>query len=837
LNSAGSRPVSFYGSKDAEVIFIGGHPSKEDVDAGRPLLGPSGNLLRSRITKRGLFKERLYFASSVRCYKETATTGELAEASKVCRVYVAGLIKKIQPKCVVTLGDLALRQITGLKGITKYRGEVLFIEEFNTLCLPTFSPSGVEKDPSRGPLIDNDIESLSRLVNSGYAPNSLSDNIICKGLSYIDELLKEADKRVVRIALDTETTSLDNLASDSKMIGYSISYHDNKGCMVFLIDPEDVPVDGSLFESKWVYSTYREDAKERLLLLQKVLNHKNIRITMQHGSFDMHFISRVFKDFSLGEPNFRNYDVELQVAAHILDEEKFKYASLSTLNEAFGKTQSEWKDQFSKTQITVDTETLEKYAVEDAVRTLQVGRRLVSSLKQEPKLLHYFNTFAMPATTIGLYTLEANGVLVDPEKMIQARFDIANRLTECEEKLRSMVPEKIYTKYHKEEVFTRKDFVRDILFSELGFNLVPLDKTNSGMASVNKGSIARLKRKKLPSTSTKGFLHRPEEFLRQYEEWIALFGLSSRSLSQLQSYVREDGRIHSNYTLCSAVTGRVSSSSPNMMNIVARGSGASLIKSIVTARDGYLLLEADFSQAELRWIAHSSQDAEMLKVYRNGEDIHLKTAQAISPNWNSLSDAEKKVVRTKSKSLNFGVVYGISAHGLSNYCQEAYGQDMSVQEAEQLIKRWFTTYPGVKRWQKITERFATVNGYVESPLGRRRRASGLRSKKQEEVSAALRQVVNAPIQGASSDTALLALVSILIDEGIPKDIVKPIMFVHDSLTFEIKEEYIDEMAKKIYDHLVNPPLEKLFGIKLSVPLDVDMAVGRNKAEMKEFLCK
>lgn len=830
LASAGSNPISFYGVNDASIIFISGYPSDYDAQVGRPLSGVSGNLLKSVLYSTGIDKEKICFASCVRCYKPDASASDMNTASEVCRRYITGLIRKLRPKCLVPIGGFALRQMTGLKGITKHRGELLALEEFDTLGLPTFSPSGVMKDPSRKAFIDSDVEALKKLIDSGYDPDSLSKDIIYKDASYIEGLLATADLGPIYVALDTETTSLDFLAPDSKMIGYSVSGHPTKGCMVFLIDPKSDPVDGSLFETRWVYNTYRSDAKDRLRLLSRLLSHKNINLIMQHGTFDMHFIKRVFNDFSLPDPDFSNYHVDLQVAAHLLDEERFKIASLSTLNEAFGDSSSTWKDQFSKTDMDVDKATLRRYAVEDAVRTFQVGNKLVSTLLKEPKLFHYFTSFAMPATTLGLFSLESNGVLVDAAKMVEARFSIANKLSDCEKKLRELVPKPIYSKYNIAEVFTRKDFVRDILFHPDGFGLNPLDKTTSGLASVNKGAIARLKQQRNTPKAAKAFI-------RQYEEWIELFGLSSRSLSQLQSYVREDGRIHSTYSLCSAVTGRVSSSSPNMMNIVARGNGAELIKSIVVAEEGYLLLEADFSQAELRWIAHSSQDPAMLQVYRNGEDIHLKTAQAISPNWDALSDADKKVVRTKSKSLNFGVVYGISPHGLSNYCQEAYGQNMSVNEAEQLIQRWFATYPGVRKWQKRMERFATANGYVESPLGRRRRASGLKSSKPEEVSAALRQVVNAPIQGASSDTALLALLSILNDPEIPKNVVKPIMFVHDSLTFEVKEEYIEDMAKRIYRHLVNPPLEELFGIKMSVPLDVDMAVGKSKAQMTNFYDK
>lgn len=826
LISSGSsniNPTAPWGAKNPQLLFVGDYPSQNDMKTGRAFTGVYGDFLRDELKKVGISRG-IGYTSIVRCPLAPDTSSKDIKAiSGYCKHRLLALIETLKPKCLVLVGDLALQQILNKKGISSYSGKSYWSSEFNCWCFPILHPKGVLRDSSRISLFEKDLKGLGEFVLSNYS-NTPTDG----GLDYVEDILKRADSGRILVSLDTETTGLDSLDTSTLLIGYSVSADDNKGSMIFLIDPVQETLESNMFETRWVYKEYSQDVLARLDLLRRLLEHSNVMLAMQHGSFDRHHIAAVFRRFKLPVPKVTSYFIDLQVAAHLLDEEKYRLASLDTLNKAFGNSASTWKVDMGGKCFEVDKETLRDYAIEDAIRTRQIAIALLRELKKEPRLLNYFSRFAMPAMTEGLFTLEANGVALDQDKIIMARFEIANRLERCEKELRSLIPEKVLQKHNGNDSFTRKAFVRDIFFSTDGFNLTPLDKTSSGVDSVTKGVISRLRQQRISKEAG--------VFIQKYEEWIKWFGLSSRSLSQLQSHIKSDGRIHSTYTSCAAVTGRVSSSSPNMMNVVARGAGADLIKSLITAPTGYTLLEADFSQAELRWIAHCSQDENMLSVYRRGEDIHLKTARAISlSNWDSLSTVEQKEIRTKSKSLNFGVVYGISPHGLSNYCQEAYGQAMTPDEAAVLIQKWFATYPKVKMWQKRTEAFAERYGFVESPLGRRRRVfKSLTSNSSADRGAAIRQAVNAPIQGASSDTCLLALITILRDQTIPKDIVKPVMFVHDSLTFEIKTEYLDEMAAKIYTHLTNPPLKEVFGVELLVPLEVDMNVGDNKAAMKEY---
>jgi len=223
----------------------------------------------------------------------------------------------------------------------------------------------------------------------------------------------------------------------------------------------------------------------------------------------------------------------------------------------------------------------------------------------------------------------------------------------------------------------------------------------------------------------------------------------------------------------------------------------------------------------------------MQGVYLRGEDIHTNTAKALAKDYDNLPDSDKKSVRTKAKGANFGIVYGIGPSGLKKFTLQAYGQVISLEESQGIIDNWFREYPGVKRWQEESERFVNYHGYIDSPLGRRRHVTNIHLLSKNDRGRAVRQAINAPIQSASSDTALLTLVEILRDKDLTTDIVRPILFVHDSLTFEVKEEYLEDVKNRIRQHMVNPPLHR-FGITFAIPFEVDMAFGISKNEMVEL---
>jgi len=279
------------------------------------------------------------------------------------------------------------------------------------------------------------------------------------------------------------------------------------------------------------------------------------------------------------------------------------------------------------------------------------------------------------------------------------------------------------------------------------------------------------------------------------------------------------------------------SSDPNMQNNPKRSKEASKIRRLIAAPKGKVLLAADASQSELRWAAHISRDPAMIKIFRDGKvDIHTATAQALySGNWDRLDDAKKSSLRRSAKAVNFGLLYGMTVGGFIKYAKMEYGLDLSWDEANSWVMIFFSKYFKLKEYHKNIVEFCRRNGYVESPLGRRRRLPEINSENKWLRLEAERQAINHPIQSISSDATLLAMNAIV--EKKPFDITEcmPILFVHDENVFESPDDgYVEDRARIIKEFMENPPLEELFGVKPLVPLVAEVKVGYNLAEMEEL---
>jgi len=818
--------VGFFGSPSASVVFVGESPGKTEELVGKPFVGVSGQLLRTSIHNAGISKEDICFANAARCLVDTAalTKAQVRDILSRCRRFICEFMSTLKPRLIVPVGDVALYQILRKNAIFKHRGRLYWSDEFDCWCFPILHPAGVLRDMSRKPILDSDLEVISRFIRSGFNPKVVTGTVNKEDPDrYVSELKREAKDGVIRVALDTETTGLDPYSS--QIIGFSFSAHPGRGAFVWLSEPKQVTSNDNMFDLRWDYTTQRDTASG-IKMLEWLLTNENVELIMQHGVFDLRHIAELFHRVGKSTRDIaRNYRIELQVAAHLLDEETFTLASLDVLNDAFGTHASVWKD-FDGQVFELAPDNLENYAVEDAVRTFDIGQNIMRILRRFPKIHYYFDNMAMPAVRDALFRLESNGILIDLDQLPEVRFSVANKLEAAEKTVISLLPKDLREKHKSDLSLTRKDIIRDYIYDYAGLKR---NHTKKGKLSVTKQLLAGFLYKTSTSKKTK-------EFISRYLEWVEWSGISSRSLPQLESFIAGDGRVHSNYTICGAVTGRVASSKPNLMNIVARGEAAPLIKRLITAPQGYVLLEADFSQAELRWIAHLSCDKNMRNVYINREDIHVSTARALAPRYDSLSDTEKKAVRTKAKGANFGIVYGIGARGLKDLCLQSYGQDISLEEAKGIIRNWFLKYPGVLKWQEELSRIVLAQGYIDSPFGRRRLLRRINELSEEERARAVRQAINFPVQSASSDTALLALIEIVNDPDLESDICRPVLFVHDSMTFEIREDMLDTVAKRIRHHMVHPPLDR-FGIEFSIPLDVDMAVGYNKQNMDGYYCE
>ena len=439
-------------------------------------------------------------------------------------------------------------------------------------------------------------------------------------------------------------------------------------------------------------------------------------------------------------------------------------------------------------------EVLHRYAAMDTAVTAEIRRRQ----KCDERLL---KDLLMPASK-ALIHAERNGVGLDRLGAETLRVELVNR----SEEITREVSEYGQCRTPRE--------MSALLYETLG--LPVLERTDTGRPRVT-GSI--LKRLDHPVA---GMLAERQKIQK---------GISAFLTPWLQATSgQEDPRLYSTFRLAGTATGRLSSggaegSSGINLQQIPRDKR---FKRLIQAREGYTLAELDYSQIELRVAAHLANEGGMLEIYRSGGDIHTATAKAVSG-----KEAVEKSDRTKAKAVNFGFLYGMGSSSFKDYARDSYGITMTDAEAAEYRKRFFEKYPALPVWHKATKDQALRDGYVETLFGRRRYLDGLRYGGGSEKGAALRQAVNTSVQSVASDMMIMALGLIhrLIVCG-PYD-AKIVATVHDSVLLEIAEDGAETVARKakyIMEHL---PLSH-FGVKLNVPIEAGLSIGRRWGEMEEL---
>jgi len=818
-------------------MFVGESPGRTEEEEGKPFVGDAGDVLRRNAKAAKIDIKKCVIANSARCLINKKKLGQkdITQILKSCRPFLEQAILKVNPKIIVLLGDFALRQVLKTSGITKKRGSLEWSKEFNCWCLPMFHPAYILRNRAMEPRFKEDMEYLKTIIDNDYRLDvAQGSNKKYKIVNTIRPLLDKADSGTkFRVGLDCETQGLDYVSPDSFVISYSVSHKANYGYQIFLHEKASlIEAEFAVGEGNVRVGVKKCDGFEtKMNELMELITHPNILIYMQNGNYDQHHLRELFRRSGRKPPDFTKYVMDVQAGAHVLDENLFVQSSLDELARSFLKVNSDWKkdfyDKYNKDMmINVPKDDLTKYATEDADNTLQIGLKIKKQLEKNPDLLRYFTHAVMPVLSKALFALEETGVYVDPKQIKPTRDKINAAVEEFTNEAMSFVPPRVLRDHEEKGLrLTRQDLVRDALYGEHGYDIEPRFFSKSGAPSTSSETRTDLLSQDIPEDARK--------FLDAYEDWSEWNTLKTRALKQLVESIRHDGRIHTSFNLVRAVTGRVASSNPNLMNIPNRTSTAKEVRKLISAPKGYVLIEVDESQSELRWMAHMSGDKEMLRVYRNNEDIHLNTAKALTKNYDRLSKEEQKQARTAAKPANFGLIYGSSANGFARYCRFKFGIDINKFQAEEIMDKWFMTYPGVETYQKQMIEFCVQDGFVSSLLGRRRRLPGIYSKDFRERGDAERQAINHPIQSASSDTVLLALVEILKDKRINPEECRPVLFVHDSIILECREDKVDKYIPIIRWHLENPPLKKLFGIKLRVPMVADAKVGPNLGEMEE----
>ncbi|MGE5792047.1 MAG: DNA polymerase I, partial [Bacteroidota bacterium] len=435
----------------------------------------------------------------------------------------------------------------------------------------------------------------------------------------------------------------------------------------------------------------------------------------------------------------------------------------------------------------VDVQRATEYSAEDADVTLRLHRVLYPKIAADEKLARVYETIELPVRDV-LFRMERAGVLVDAGALERQSRELGQRMLELEQRAYNEAGQPFNLNSPKQ--------IGDIFFVRL--QLPVLRKTPSGAPSTDEDVLERLALDyPLPKTLL---------------EYRALSKLKSTYTDKLPRMVNpRTGRVHTNYGQATAVTGRLASNDPNLQNIPVRTAEGRRIREAFIAPPQHAIVSADYSQVELRIMAHLSQDRGLLDAFERGEDIHRATAAEIFGRSPREVTAEE---RRYAKTINFGLIYGMSAFGLA----QQLGLERATAQA--YIDSYFARYPGVQRYMETTRQAAREQGYVETVFGRRLWMPEIRNSNQARRAGAERAAINAPMQGTAADLIKLAMIAVQDWLDRERLAAKLVMQVHDELVLEVPEPEIGRVRTELPDLMTGVA-------KLSVPLVAEIGVGRN----------
>ena len=573
-----------------------------------------------------------------------------------------------------------------------------------------------------------------------------------------------------QFAFDTETDNVDHV--HAKLVGISLSVEPYQAAYIplahqYLGVPDQLPL------------------TEVLAKLKPVLENPEVKKIAQNAKFDYSILANYgIKVSGIAFDTMLESYVLNSTERHDMDSMANRYLNHKTI------TYDELT-KVDKKKVTIDAIEVEKttqYAAEDADITLQLHEKLWPELEKDQELTKLFTDIEMPLAIV-LAEMERTGVLVDAKQLNDYSIELTKQLMEIEAQLQSLAGEKFNPASPKQ--------IQAILFDK--HNLPVLKKTPKGD----------------PSTSEEVL----SELANEYE--LPRMILFYRGLAKLKNTYTDklplmispiDHRIHTNYNQIGTITGRLSSNDPNLQNIPVRNEEGRRIRQAFIAPKGCKIISADYSQIELRIMAHLSQDESLLNAFAHDKDIHRVTAGEI------LGKAESEVTneeRRRAKAVNFGLIYGMSAFGLSKQI------NIPRKEAQFYIDRYFERYPGVQQYMEQTRQLAAEQGYVETLSGRRLYLPKIRSTNGIEKRGAERAAINAPMQGTAADIIKTAMIK--MSEWIKNqsaDNIKMVMQVHDELVFEVKDAFVEQYCTEIKKIMENC-------YQLSVPLKVDVGIGNN----------
>jgi len=578
--------------------------------------------------------------------------------------------------------------------------------------------------------------------------------------------LRDADV----FAIDLETTSLNYMQAE--IVG--ISFSDRSGEAAY------VPV-----AHDYLDAPAQLNREAVLLQLKPLLEDPQQRKLGQNLKYDMSVFARYGIELRgiAFDTMLESYVLDSTANRHDMDTLALKYLGHNTIH--YEDVAGKGAKQIGFNEVTIDVAS--DYAAEDADVTFRLHEALWPRLQQHASLVKVFEEIELPLVPV-LSRIERRGVLIDKDKLKQQSKQISKRLLELEQQAYDAAGEEFNLGSPKQ--------IQAILFDKLGLPVI--SKTPKGQPSTAESVL--------------------QELAVDYP--LPALILETRGLAKLKSTYTDklpemidstDGRVHTSYQQAVAATGRLSSTDPNLQNIPVRSEEGRRIRQAFIAEKGYKLVAADYSQIELRIMAHLSGDAGLIDAFHAGEDIHRATAAEV---FGVTRDQVSNDQRRSAKAINFGLIYGMSAFGLSRQL------NIARNEAQTYIDMYFARYPGVKAYMEKTRELAREQGYVETVFGRRLYLPDINASNMQRRQYAERTAINAPMQGTAADIIKLAMIKLDTAITAEQRDIRMIMQVHDELVFEVNANILDESVNLIREKMAAAAV-------LTIPLVVDVGVGEN----------
>jgi DNA-directed DNA polymerase len=580
--------------------------------------------------------------------------------------------------------------------------------------------------------------------------------------------------RADTIGIDTETTSLD--AMNASLVGISIAFQAGEAVYI--------PVGHSL-----TAAPEQLDLQDVLGRLKPHLENPALKKIGQNLKYDQH----VFANYGIalngiaGDAMLASYIIESHLG-HGLDELSERWLGLETIT--YESLCGKGAKQISFADVAIGQAT--EYAAQDADFALRLEAHLRAQM--DAKQLEMYEKMELPVAQV-LFEMERNGVQIDRAELARQSAELGAELMKLEQEAYAAAGQPFNLNSPKQ--------LQEILFDKMGIPTKGLKKTAKGGISTNEAVL--------------------EQLAPDYP--LPKIILQNRSLAKLKSTYTDklpemispkDGRVHTTYAQAVAITGRLASNNPNLQNIPIRTAEGRRVRRAFTAPQGSVIVSADYSQIELRIMAHLSGDKTLIAAFQNGEDVHRRTAAEV---FGTAPENVSPEQRRYAKTINFGLIYGMGQYGLA----KSLGIDNL--SAKNFIDRYFARYPGVAEYMQRTKEQAAAQGFVETLFGRRLYLPDIRNKNANARAGAERAAINAPMQGTASDLIKRAMIDVsrwLVSDDLKS---KLIMQVHDELVLEVVETELDFVKEKLPQIMA-----KVGGGLLDVPLVAEVGVGENWEE-------